>query len=393
MQRSPLHVLGMAAALMIGTSAMASDHTDEQVLEAIWRSPDTSAPLFSELFLQQIPADQLGSFLGGMIEQCGDLITIQKAGKTGDYSMVTEDCEIPTVIRRDADGKVDRLSLYQPVRRKASLDDLLAEIKAFDGSVSYAVFENGDLIAGHDADRPMAVGSSFKLIVLAALREMIDAGDATWSDVVKLEKKHISLPSGDLRKMPIGSPFTLHTLAAAMMAESDNTATDVLIDVVGRDRLEAMSGLAPFLTTREFFLLKADEGAYERYEKADLADRKTILDGLADAPLPPVQTALTPWKPEAEWLLSAQALCGWIEKVADEKLTQIITGPIRRAGWKHVSHKGGSEIGVLNYTTHARDDKDRDFCVSVTWNADQLFDPNSLNSLYAAVFHALKKRP
>ncbi|MGI9502916.1 MAG: serine hydrolase [Geminicoccaceae bacterium] len=372
---------------------MASDQTDEQVLEAIWRSPDTSAPFFSALFLQQIPAGQLGSFLGGMIEQCGELITIQKTSKTGEYGMVTDRCEIPTVIARNADGKVGRLSLYQPVRRHASLDDLLRDIKAFDGSVSYAIFENGDQITGHDTDRPMAVGSAFKLIVLAAIRDLVEERKAGWADVVTLKKKHVSLPSGDLHRMPIGSPYTLHTLAAAMIAESDNTATDVLIDVIGRDRLEAMSGLKPFLTTREFFLLKADEGVYERYEQADQSGRKAILEGLADAPLPPARTALTPWKPEAEWLLSTKALCGWIEKVADLEIAQITTGPIRRTGWKHVSYKGGSEIGVLNYTTHARDDQDRDFCVSITWNADQMIDPEPLNSLYAAVMHALKKRP
>jgi len=372
---------------------MASDQTDEQVLEAIWRSPDTSAPFFSDLFLKQIPAKQLASSLNDMIERCGALITIQKKAEDGEYSMVTEHCEIPTVIGRNPDGKVDRLSLYQPVMRNASLDDLLDEIRAFDGSVSYAVFENGTLIASHEADRPMAVGSAFKLVVLAALLDLIEKGDADWSDVVTLEKKHISLPSGRLQNMPMGSPFTLHTLAASMIAESDNTATDVLIDVIGRDRLEAISGLAPFLTTREFFLLKADQGAYGRYEKVDLPERYTILSALVDAPMPSAAKTSTPWQPDAEWLLSTEALCGWIEKVAALELTQINAGALRAADWQQVAFKGGSEIGVLNLTTLAHSKKGRAFCVSVTWNADQAIDMDPLNGLYSGLFHALKKRP
>ena len=393
MRTHSIFLFGLIATLAIGTSAAASDQTDEQVLEAIWRSPEASAPLFSDLFLKQIPAEQLAQSLKGMIEQCGELVTIQKKARAREYSMVTEDCEIPTVIGRNADGDVDRLSLYQPVRRNASMDDLLEEINVFDGSVSYAIFENGKLIAGHDADRPMAVGSAFKLVVLAALHDLVEGGNATWSDVVTLEDRHVSLPSGKLRHMPVGSPFTLHTLAAAMIAESDNTATDVLIDYIGRDGIERLSGLAPFLTTREMFLLKADKGAYERYENADLPGRYEILSALADAPLPPAQKASTLWQQEAEWLLSAESLCGWIAKIEDLELMRINAGVLRPADWQRVAFKGGSEIGVLNLTTRVQDEKDRDYCVSMTWNADQAIDSEPLSGLYAAVLHSLTSRP
>ncbi|MGI9499089.1 MAG: serine hydrolase [Geminicoccaceae bacterium] len=376
---------------------MAADQTDEQILEAIWLSPGESASQFSDLFLDQIPPDKIVSLLADFVQRCGAMVIVRKAEGAGEFSMVTERCEIPTVIARNTDGKIDRLSLYQPVWRNAALDDLLGEIASFEGSVSYAVFvgdgANGELIAGHDADRPMAVGSAFKLIVLAAILGVIEEGEADWSDVVKLEKKHISLPSGRLQNMPIGSPFTLHTLAAAMIADSDNTATDVLIDVLGRDRLEALSGLKPFLTTREFFQLKAGKKVYERYEKADLSGRYAILDTLGDAPLPSPHEVLTPWQPEAEWLLSTEALCNWITKVADLDLMQLNPGMLRQSGWQRIAYKGGSETGVLNYTTLARDARDRDYCVAITWNADRSIDPEPLGSLYVSVFQALARRP
>lgn len=372
---------------------MASDRTDQDILESMWRSPDDSPSLFSELFLKEVPPEQIRSLLADLIEQCGAFVAVEATEKAGHFSLITERCEVPTEIVLNVEGTVEVLWFRSPVRRDASLEELLDEIVSFEGAVSYALLENGELIAGHEADRPMGIGSTFKLIVLAALVDRIEKGETNWADVVTLEAKHISLPSGSLQKMPIGSPFTLHTLAAAMIAESDNTATDLLIDFVGRDSLEAMSGLRPFLTTRESFQLEDDEAAYERFRAGDRSERYAVLRDLADAPLPPANAVVKPWKPEVEWPLSTKTLCGWIDRVADVDLTQINTGPVHADGWRQVSYKGGSQVGVLNFTTHACDAKGRNVCFSATWNADKAIDDAPLCRLYASVFHALKKRP
>ena len=340
-----------------------------------------------------MPPDRIRSILADLNRRCGAFVAVEAAENAGEFRLITERCEVPTEITRNVDGTIEGLWFFSPVRRNLPLDELLDEIASFDGTVSYALLENGKLIAGHEADRPMGIGSTFKLIVLAALVDLIEKGEANWADVVALEAKHLSHPSGSLQEMPIGSPLTLHTLAAAMIAQSDNTATDVLIDVVGRDRLEAMSGLQPFLTTRESFQLEDDEAAYERFRTGDRSERYAVLRDLADAPLPPVNAVMKPWKPEVEWLLSTKTLCGWIERVADVDLTQINTGPIRPDGWQQVSYKGGSQVGVLNFTTQARDARGRNFCLSVTWNADKAIDDTPLGSLYASVFQALRNRP
>ena len=388
-----LPALTMVLSSAAGGFALAQGDTDESVLERLWRSPGESAPLFSDMFLNDIPMPQIEAIMADLLKTCGAFETVQRLKQAGAFTLIAERCEIPTNLERDGEDKIIGLFFQTPVRRDASLSDLLDEIRSFDGDVSYAVVENGDMIAGHDAERPMAVGSAFKIIVFAALLDVIDRGQAAWSDVVTLEEKHVSLPSGLLQDMPIGSPFTLHTLAAAMISQSDNTATDVLIDVLGRGRLEASSGLLPFLTTRELFQLKADDDTYGRYEKADLAGRQAILDALAEAPLPPDGLTYGLWRPEAEWFLSTETLCAWMETVADQDLMQINAGILRSTDWDRVAFKGGSEPGVLNYTTLARDEQDRDFCVSVTWNTDRAIDGDPLTGLYAAIFHRLKKRP
>ncbi len=392
-RRWSLPALTMLLSSVAADFAVALGETDEKILERLWRTPGESTSLFSDRFLSDIPAQEIEGIMANLGKECGAFEAVRRLKQAGAFTLFAERCEIPTSLERDGEGKIIGLFFQTPVKHDVSLSDLLDEIKSFDGAVSYAVVENGDMIAGHDAERPMAVASAFKIIVFAVLLERIEKGEAAWSDVVTLQEKHVSLPSGLLQDMPVGSPFTLHTLAAAMISQSDNTATDVLINVLGRDRLEASSGLVPFLTTRELFQLKADDEIYGRYEKADLAGRRAILDALADAPLPPNRLTYGLWRPEAEWFLSTEALCAWIGRVADQDLMQINTGVLRSADWSRVAFKGGGEPGVKNFTTLARDEKDRDFCVSVTWNADRSIDDDPLTDLNAAIFHKLKKRP
>ena len=162
---------------------------------------------------------------------------------------------------------------------------------------------------------------------------------------------------------------------------------------VARDRLEALSGQSPFLTTREFFQLKSDPDLYARYADAEPAAQRELLAGLSDRPLPRADQVLRPPQPHAEWRISTRTLCAWMEKVAGLELTQINAGPLDTSLWRRVSFKGGSELGVLNLTTSVRDRDGREFCVSATWNATQTFDAEPLLERYATLILRLSDRP
>jgi len=393
MRLTPLiGLIAMATTGAGASNATATDLSDDALLRALWETPADSETLFGRSFLESVPFRRVESILTDLKQDCGAFETVVADSTDHHYTIRTARCGVPIRLHRDADGRISGLLFQPPIRLDATLDDVLAEIRMFDGAVSYAIYENGARVAGHAADRPLAVGSTFKLIVLAELRAMIEAGDARWADVVTLQPQHLSLPSGRLQNMPVGSPMTLHTLAAAMIAESDNTATDLLIDVVGRDRLERSSGLVPFLTTREMFQLKADGALYDRYAAAGPATRRTILADLRDAPLPPPERASGPWLEEAEWFLSTASLCAWMNRVADLDIAQINPGVVPAADWRTVAYKGGSQDGVLNLTTQASDDQGRTACVSMTWNADHAIDTDRLALLYGSAFAALRGR-
>ena len=382
----------VAAASLAGP-AQAERRTGEDLLRALWTDAESVSGAFSDGFLRQLPIARLKAIIDGLRARCGALEDVEKTSKPRRFVLTTVRCEVPTTLRRGAEGRIVGLWFATPARRGVSAKDALAAIGDFDGTVSWAVLRDGKPIAGRDEDRPLAVGSAFKLVVLAALLERIAAGKARWADAIPLDARDVSLPTGRLRNLPPGSPVTLHTLAAFMISESDNTAADMLMRFVGRGRLEALTGQSPFLTTREFFLLKADETFYRRYAAADAAGRRALLGTLAGRPLPRPGQVLRPLQEHAEWRLSTAGLCAWMAKVAHLPLMRINPGPVGTSRWSRVAYKGGSEVGVLNLTTRARDPKGRDFCVSVTWNAPEPLEEKRLFELYVSLFRSLAGGP
>jgi hypothetical protein len=160
-----------------------------------------------------------------------------------------------------------------------------------------------------------------------------------------------------------------------MIAISDNTAADHLIDRLGRENIEAALGAfghgapernVPFLSTREFFLFKlavsdADAAAYVG---ADVPARRAFLETLAGQ-TPNLEDAVRWVAPrridEIEWFASPSDLCRLMaaldvrsEQPGLEPIAEVLSRnpglPIDRVAFPFIAFKGGSEPGVLNLT-------------------------------------------
>jgi beta-lactamase class A len=230
--------------------------------------------------------------------------------------------------------------------------------------------------------------------VLAALREQIASGHHSWSEVVELRDEWKSLPTGILQDWPAGTPLTLATIASLMISRSDNTATDALISIVGRENVERFGAQnRPFLTTREAFALKnpANSDLLERYRAGDEGRRRAVLAELIGRPLPAAEVFESgPVAPDVEWFYSPRDLCGLMERVADLPLMSINPGLATPADWARVSYKGGSEPGVLNVTTWLDARDGRRLCVSATWNNDAPLDENRFFLLVGSLMDSVK---
>ncbi len=141
---------------------------------------------------------------------------------------------------------------------------------------------------GVRADERFAIGSSFKLYILGQLADEVNADRRGLDNVMLLEKVHVGPQHSELAYWPMGSPVTLNTLALKMISISDNTATDHLLYLLGREQVEQqMQAMGhahsewnrPLLSTREMTMLRdRKQGVPGReYNKLDEAVRRKYL--------------------------------------------------------------------------------------------------------------------
>jgi hypothetical protein len=231
-------------------------------------------------------------------------------------------------------------------------------------------------IYSQNPDLVLAVGSSFKLWILGALARQVEAGTLDWEQPLTIEDKYRSVPGGDMRYVKAGTVFSMRYVAEKMMQHSDNTATDHLLFLAGRENVEAQMtevGVAdparniPMFATREMVMLKfaSTPEAVDTYFAADVAERRRILaeeiaaipyEALADLD----QTA--PLEIDRiEWFASRNDLAStmrWLNATREvESLRQVreimsLDTPIAFDGetWPYIGYKGGSEMGVLSAT-------------------------------------------
>jgi beta-lactamase class A len=92
------------------------------------------------------------------------------------------------------------------------------------------------------ADEPVQTASVIKLALLYEAMEQIHAGKARWDDKVVLTKENQTDGSGVLGFFDTPATLTLKDVLFMMIAQSDNTGTNMAIDKVGLDATNAEMG-------------------------------------------------------------------------------------------------------------------------------------------------------
>lgn len=392
------------------------DDVAAKIAALVCEDPQDFEDLFAESFLEAVPADQIHGLFAQGFRDHGKVLEVRPLDRDSDtqgrFDFAFGDRSVVTVtltIDEDAPHRVTGLFLGPARVPLESLDDVVAALKQFPGTVSFkAVRLDGKpaTVAELEPDRALAIGSAFKLYVLGALVE----DKRKWDEVVTLKDEWKSLPSGILQNWPAGSPVTLHTLAVEMISISDNTAADHLLFTAGRDRVEAVmetmgceepAKSRPFLSTGELFKLRTNKTLRKAYLKADEAGRRAMLaKEVKDAPRP----ILAAWPKvgaisKIEWFASAADLCramDWFRARADEKALGVLGVnrglAIRKDVWPYCGFKGGSEPGVLNMTWLLKRDDGAWFAVSVGWNdKDEPLQENRMFALAQAAIDLLAR--
>ena len=360
--------------------ALGTEPSDAELDE--WVAPE---------LLEQLPHDQLRSQLAGTLADPPPSIrSIHTDADTllvARVRMAGRDHLLMLAVEDDPPHRI--IELRAPAALPAppmpgSVDDVEAiwTDLAPDASLLVAEIVNGQcrpLVEVYAAE-PVPIASAFKLYVLAAVAEAIVDGELAWDQVVPIRDEVKSHPSGTFQELPDSTELTLEEHALAMIQASDNTATDHLIHLVGRESVEeVMAALGhgdphlnqPLLTTREAFLLVmggVSDDDLDAYVGGAEAERRALIDSWTDAELPPLSEypLVATRTSQVGWFASPDDLCQVLvvlEELArwpgleplEEILaapTALVEGPSGASAW----YKGGNAPGVLNGTFLLRDD-------------------------------------
>lgn len=343
---------------------------------------------FSVTFLAAVPPAELQATFAAIAADAAPLRIVEVAPGASDSELqALADARGMAVLigisLEASTGRIGALLFDAPVDlesdRPQSWEAVEASVAALAPRSNFLVarVEGGDCTPLHGAasDERLALGSAFKLYVLAELSRQIEAGTLGWETTIVVRDELKSLPSGLLQDQPAGTEVSVLDVATPMIAISDNTATDHLIDRLGRENIEAAQSTfghgapernIPFLSTRELFLFKlaVSDADVEAYLAADVPAKRAFLGTLA-AQAPSLTEAAAWVEPrridELEWFASPEELCRLMAALdvrsalpglgpIAEVLSRNPGLPIDAAAFPYIAFKGGSEPGVMNLT-------------------------------------------
>ena len=223
------------------------------------------------------------------------------------------------------------------------LKPLLAEIAEASGmQVGIAVIDLADKTPiSYQGDLKLPSASMIKLLVASALLQRVDAGALALDETHVLAGEEIVGGAGSLAGLGAGASVSIERMLSAMIEESDNTATNALINILGMDEINAEAtrlGLSQTVLGRKMMDAQAAAEGRDNYTCAD--DLATILAATYDGTLA---------KPEL-----CQTLVADLERQQDwggirNGLPEGVTFAHKTGSLDYVRHDGGIVEGEHPY--------------------------------------------
>jgi beta-lactamase class A len=141
-----------------------------------------------------------------------------------------------------------------------SLDSIIRkEIGTFDATVFiYAKNLDTGATYGLREAEPVRTASTIKLPILCALFQEVEAGRAKWDETILLREEDKVSGSGVLHEFSAGLRLPLRDIANVMIVVSDNTATNLILDRITADTVNAYLDKINLPVTRSLRKVRGD---------------------------------------------------------------------------------------------------------------------------------------
>lgn len=280
------------------------------------------------------------------------------------------------------------------IRSWADVDAALANSGGrYSYRVSRVVDGRCEQFAGSNTAQSLPLASIFKLYVLYAVAQAVKAGAVSWDDQLTITDEGKTVGSSAFDKLPAGSRISVRTAAGKMIANSDNMATDLLINRVGPAAVERAladaghhdpASMTPFPTMHALFQIGWGEpDLREQWKTADQRGRARLLADVSGRHYEPdpLRTHSPASAYGAEWYGTAEDICR-----VHAALQAIATGPaapvreimsdipgidLDRAQWPYIGAKAGNLPGELTFSWYAVDRTGQPWVVSLQTNWDR----------------------
>ena len=114
-----------------------------------------------------------------------------------------------------------------------------AELKSYDGTMGLYIDDLKGNVITRFPDEKFETASTIKVYILAALFDAIGQGKASLKDMLTCEERFWIDGSGILGSLEVGTTLSVKNVATLMIIVSDNIATNMLIDYLGIDNINA----------------------------------------------------------------------------------------------------------------------------------------------------------
>lgn len=402
------------------TDAVATPTLEDRAkqLPALLRGEISADVYFTPEFLAAVPAAQIRAISATMLAEHGApaiferLEPVDGSNGTAYIAFAKSIGQFQITVDPRQGGRVSGLLATSFAAKNDSMAAIMDAFRALPGETNLLVTRHeGDVIqerVAHHPDRALAIGSTFKLYILAELAEQANRQKFRWDAVTPVNRRSFSSAASE--RWPLGAPVTLHTLASWMISVSDNAATDILIDRLGRDAIgkrlvnignSAPERTLPFLNTVEAFALKSqtNDALRQRYLAASEAEQRRMLDSAANQlTLVAIDQSAFVGKPlhidSIEWFANARDIARLLIHFRDpahataRSVMAINPGVSADAAkrWAYVGYKGGSESGVISMSYLLQSRAGHWYTATASWNNK---DAPVDNNLFAQLMHRL----